>query len=217
MTAIRDLLSAHALGALDDHESEMVARAVAADPALAAELDGLVDAAAAMGAIAGPVTPADTVRARLLESVKGERFARFGRRFAELFDVAVDRARELLGLVDRPEAWNEGPAPGSWLIHFEGGPGVATADAGFVKLARGERFAWHRHHGHEHCLVLQGIAEDSLSGRLHAGDEGELAAGTEHDFVSVGDEDLIFAVWVFGVDFEVPRPPGAGVRVDGAK
>ena len=211
MTAIRDLLPAYALGALDDQETERVARAVAADPALAAELDGLVDAAAALGPLAGPVAPADAVRARLLASAQGERLGRFARRFAELFDVAVDRARDLLRLVDRPDAWTDGPGPGSWLIHFEGGPAVAAADTGFVKLARGERFAWHRHHGREHCLILQGVAEDSLCGRMQVGDEAEVPADTEHDFVAVGDEDLVFAVWAFGVDFEVPRPPGAVV------
>lgn len=206
MTAIRDLLPAYALGALDDEESGQVSRAVAADPDLAAELDALLEAGAGLGALLAPVTPPPAARDRLLAAARDERFARFARRFAELFDVAVDRARDLLGMVDRPAAWGPGPGPGSWLIHFQAGPSLATADTGFVKLARGERFAWHRHDGAEHCLVLQGTLEDSLSGRLTAGDEGELAAGTEHDFVAVGDEDVIFAVWVHGVDFHVPRP-----------
>ncbi|HVV87318.1 MAG TPA: cupin domain-containing protein [Kofleriaceae bacterium] len=208
MTAIRDLLPAHAVGALDDVESEMVTRAVAADPALAAELEAYVETAELLGTMVEPVAPTESVRARLFESVKGERFARFARRFSELFDVAVDRARELLGLVDRPEAWVDGPGPSSWLVHFQGGPALAGVDTGFVKLKAGERFAWHRHFGEEHCLVLQGTCEDSLCGRLTAGDEGTLPGGTEHDFVAVGDEDLIFAVWVRGVDFTVPRPAG---------
>jgi anti-sigma factor ChrR (cupin superfamily) len=210
MTAIRDLLPAHALGALDDHESEMVDRAVAADPALADELAALLAAGGALAAMVEPVAPSDEARARLLAAATGERFARFARRFAELFDVAVDRARELLGLVDRPEAWVDGPGAGSWLVHFQAGPALATADTGFVKLARGQRFAWHRHQGAEHTLVLQGTALDSLAGTLRAGDEGVLPGDTEHDFIAVGDEDLIFAVWVHGVDFGVPRPPGAG-------
>ncbi len=204
MTAIRDLLPAYALGALDDHEVELVARAVAADRALADELDLLREAA---GALAEPVTPSTAVRDRLLASTRGsERFARFVHRFAELFDVAAGRARELLAMIDQPTAWSDGPAAGSWLVHFQAGPRLATADTGFVKLARGERFAWHRHHGTEHCLVLQGLAADSLAGTLRVGDEGVLEAGSEHDFVAAGDEDLIFAVSVFGVDFDIPGP-----------
>lgn len=213
MTAIRDLLPAYALGALDDQEAELVTRAVAADPALAAELADLVDVSGTLAMLAAPVAPADGLRARLLDSAGGERFARFAKRFGELFDVAIERARELLGLVDRPDAWVDGPGAGSWLVHFQAGPALAGADTGFVKLARGERFAWHRHDGREHCLVLQGTALDSLCGRLSAGDEGVLDGDTEHDFVAVGDEDLIFAVWVRGVDFAIPRPPGAGVVV----
>ncbi len=208
MTAIRDLLPAYALGALDDDEAELVVRAVAVDPALAAELHALFDAAGELGGLVQPVAPSAAGRARLLDAVRGgARFARFAGRFAELFDVGVDRARELLGLIDQPGAWEPGPAPHAWLVHFQAGPSLATADTGFVKLARGERFPWHRHQGDEHCLILQGAADDSLSGRLDIGDEGVLPGGTEHDLVAVGDDDLIFAVWVRGVDFDVPRPP----------
>lgn len=208
MTAIRDLLPAYALGALDDDEAGLVVHAVTADPALAAELDALLDAAGELGGVVQPVAPSAAARTRLLDAVRdGARFERFAGRFAEMFDVAVDRARELLGLVDQPSAWHPGPGPHAWLIHFPGGPSLATADTGFVKLARGERFPWHRHQGDEHCLILQGAADDSLCGRLDIGDEGVLPGGTEHDLVAVGDDDLIFAVWVRGVDFDVPRPP----------
>ena len=211
MTAIRDLLPAYALGALDDHETELVGRAVAADPALADVLDLLREAAGALGPLAEPVSPSGAVRDRLLASTRGsERFARFVHRFAELFDVAAGRARELLAMIDQPGAWNPGPSATSWLVHFQAGPRLATADTGFVKLARGERFPWHRHLGAEHSLVLQGQAADSQAGTLRVGDEGVREADSEHEFVAAGDEDLIFAVSVYGVDFDVPRPtPGA--------
>lgn len=206
MTAIRDLLPAYALGCLGDEEAELVVNAVSADPLLAAELDELLVAGGDLALLATPVTPAPGVRDRLLDSVRGERFARFNRRFAELFDVAVDRARELLGMIDQPAAWEPGPSPHSWLAHFSAGPRLATADAGFIRLERGQRFAWHRHHGDELCLILQGEAEDSVCGTLRAGDESQMVGGTEHDFAAVGDQDLIVAVWVNGVDFSVPRP-----------
>ena len=166
----------------------------------------IAEATADLAMLAAPVAPPAGARARLLDAAHGERFARFTRRFAELFDVAVDRARELLRLIDRADAWEAGPDPTCALIHFQAGPRFAGADTGFVRLRAGERFPWHRHDGEEHNLILQGTCEDSLSGTLRVGDEGVLPGGTEHDFVAVGDEDVIFAVWVFGVDFTVPRP-----------
>lgn len=207
MTAIHELLPLYALGALDDDEAREVERALAADPALAAELDRLVEASADLGGAMAPVEPSPVLRDRVLASVEG-RFERFVGRFAQLFECAADRARALLGLVDDAAAWEPGPGAGSWLIHFQPSPAFAGADVGFVRLAPGQRFVWHRHTGAEHSLVLQGRALDSLAGPLGPGDEAVADAGTEHEFENVGDEDFIFAVWVWGVDFDVPRPAG---------
>lgn len=149
------------------------------------------------------------VRARLFEpagALAPGLFERFGARFAAIFDVTLARARELIGLVDDPLAWEPGPGPGSWLIHFEGGPACATADNGFVKLAPGVRFPWHRHHGDEHSLILAGAGEDTLGGRLVPGDEPTCDGATEHEFTAVSDEPYLFAVRVFGVDFTIERP-----------
>jgi mannose-6-phosphate isomerase-like protein (cupin superfamily) len=202
---LAELLPLYALGALDDAEAAEVARAVAGDPALAAELETLLTASVDLAAAAPGLAPSPAVRDRLLASVD-TRFERFVARMSELFDVAADRARELFRLIDRKDAWEPGPTPGSWLIHFTAGPALAGADTGFVRLAPGERFAWHRHTGDEQNLVLAGVADDSLSGRLTPGAEAFAPAGTEHDFVNVGDEDFVFAVWVWGVDFDTPRP-----------
>ena len=54
--------------------------------------------------------------------------------------------------------------------------------------------------------MLQGRADDTLHGRVGPGDEGVAEPGSAHDFVNLGDEDFVFAVWVWGVDFTVPRP-----------
>lgn len=179
------------IDALDDLEVEALAELSAAAPA--------ADAASIV-----------SVRARLFDEPSSALapglFERFGARFAAIFDVTLERARELLGLVDDPLAWEPGPGPGSWLIHFQGGPAVAGADAGFVKLAPGGRFPWHRHHGHEHSLILCGIGDDSLGGRLVPGDEPTADGATEHDFIAASDEPYLFAVRVWGVDFTVPRP-----------
>ena len=206
--SIRDLLPLYALGAVDDAEARDVERAIIADPSLAEELDTLMWAAADLvGALPG-VAPSPAVRARLLSSAAAPegRFERFVERFAQLFEVATDRARTLLGLVDDPRAWEPGPGPGSWLLHFPPSPALVGADVGFVRLAPGQRFAYHRHSGREHSLVLSGRAHDSLAGLLAPGDEAIADGGTEHEFATVGDVDFIFAVWAWGVDFDVPKP-----------
>jgi quercetin dioxygenase-like cupin family protein len=203
--SIRDLLPLYAIGATDEAEAREVERAIAADPALADELDAMMEVTADLGGLLPPVEPSTALRARLLASAEG-RFERFVDRFAALFECAADRARALLGLVDDERAWETGPAPGCWLIHFEPSPALAGADVGFVRLAPGATFAWHRHNGREHSLVLSGRARDSLAGDLGPGDEAVAEPNTEHEFFTVGDEPFIFAVWVWGVDFDVPKP-----------
>lgn len=209
--SIRELLPLYAVGATDAAESREVERAIAADPALADELDALMEVTADLGAVLPPAAPAPALKARLLASLESAaaapgRFDRFVDRFAALFACGADRARSLLGLVDDERAWEAGPGPGSWLLHFEPSPAFAGADVGFVRLAPGARFVWHRHNGPEHSLVLSGRARDSLAGELGPGDEALAAGGTEHEFETLGDEPFIFAVWVWGVDFDVPRP-----------
>lgn len=213
---MRDYLAALALDSLDASEAEALRFALERDDGLREQHAALVETAAAL-AEAAPVSGADaasvaSVRARLFDAPASALapglFERFGARFAAIFDVTLERAKELLGLVDDPLAWEPGPGPGSWLVHFQGGPAVAGADTGFVKLAPGARFPWHRHHGHEHSLILAGIGDDSLRGHLVPGDEPTADGATEHDFVAAGDQPYLFAVRVWGVDFTVPRPDG---------
>ncbi len=197
MSDIRELLPLHALGVLDADEAREVERAVLADPALAAELAAYRDAA---GLIAPPVAPPPDIKARLLASVGGGRFERFTTRFAQLFDVTVDRARELLGLVERPASWEQ-PLPGIGLVHFAGGPNCATADCGFIRIAPGCTFPWHTHRGEEVSIILTGTLRDRSGRLLRPGDELVQATGSQHDISAEGDEDVIFAARAFnGID-----------------
>lgn len=191
MTAdVRELLPLYALGILEPDEATTVERAIAADPALAAELDTLQQAT---GQLITPVAPAASVKARLMASVGGGRFETLSQRMASLFDVTVDKARELLGLIERPASW-EASAPGIGLVHFDGGPACAGADCGFVRLAPGATFPLHKHLGEEASLILAGTLRDATSGRVLApGDELLQAEGTEHVLVNEGTEDCIFA------------------------
>lgn len=203
MAPLHELLPLYALGALDDDEARAVERALAADPALRAELEGYQRATAELADALPGVAPSPSLRARLLASADepAPRYDRFVARFAALFDVAAARARELLALIDQPAAWETGPAPGCWLVHFTAGPSLAGADTGFVRLAPGARFARHRHLGAEHSLVLAGHADDTMFGRLGPGDEPVAPADSEHDFATVGDEPFLYAVCVYGVTF----------------
>jgi quercetin dioxygenase-like cupin family protein len=193
---VRELLPLYAVGELSAEEAAAVERAVEGDPSLARELDGYL-------ALVAVAPPAD-VEARLLASTGGGRFERFASRIAALFDVSVDRARELLGLVESPSAW-EHPVPGVSLIHFEGGPACTAADCGFVRIARGCKFPWHTHRGEEVSVIMSGSLRDLDGKLLRAGDELVHQADTEHELVAAGDDDVIYVARAMN-GIEV-RPP----------
>jgi quercetin dioxygenase-like cupin family protein len=201
---IRELIPLHALGLLDDSEARAVETAIATDPALAAELDTYRDSTHSLAAVAAPVEfpkgsaqpgvprPSSDVRARLIASIGRGRFEPFAPRLARLFDVTLDQARELLGLVETEAAW-EGAAPGVGLIHIAAGAACAGADCGLVRLAAGATFPWHAHRGEELVIVLVGRLRDPDGRELAAGDEVASALGSEHELVNVGDGAVIYA------------------------
>ncbi|MGE0401903.1 MAG: cupin domain-containing protein [Kofleriaceae bacterium] len=191
---IRELLPLYALGVLEDNEATWVEAAIANNPTLAIELAAYQDTASGLIDLnAGPVTPDPEVKARLMASIGESRFEKFTARLAQLFDVTVDRARELLGLMERKASW-EHAMPGLGLVHFDGGPAYAAADCGFVRLAPGTSFPHHTHMGEEVSLILAGAIQDKQTGVIYrAGDEVVRPLDSDHDVVSVGDEDAIYA------------------------
>ncbi len=196
MTDIRELLPLHALGILDAAEAEVVERAVAADPVLARELAALQRTAEKLIA---PIEPSPAVHDRLLASLGGGRFEAFSSRMASLFDVTVDRARELLGLIERPASW-ELAAPGVGLVHFAGGPAYAAADCGFVRLEPGASFPVHTHAGEEVSLLLAGTMTDRAKGHVYTTeDEVHASQGSEHDVVAGPDGALYAARAMDGI------------------
>jgi putative transcriptional regulator len=182
-TDIRELLPLYAVGELSADEAVAVERAVETDPKLAAELDSYLELLA--------VAPSTDVKARLIASAGGGRFEKFGDRMAKLLDVTIDRARELLGLIERPSSW-ENPVPGVSLIHFDGGPAYAAADCGFVRIAPGCKFPWHTHRGEEVSVILSGAMRDVDGRVLRAGDELLHQQGTQHELTAEGDEPVIY-------------------------
>lgn len=204
---IRELLPLYALGILEPDELQSVERAIATDPALAEELLAYQDGASQLVA---PLEPSPAVKARLLVSIGGGPLDRFAQRLGALFDVTVDRARELLGLIERPLSW-EAQAPGIALVHFDGGPAYAAADCGFVRLVPGAIFPFHKHLGDELCVVIEGAVYDPTNNRLiDTGDDYFQPDGTEHALINKGSVDCIFAARVMhGIEVA-----GATVRMN---
>jgi len=190
MTDIHELLPLYALGILEPADAMTVERAVATDAALAAALASYQDSASLLVA---DVEPSPATKARLVASVGGGRFEALSARVSSLFDVTVERARELLGLIERPASWRP-ELPGIELVHFAGGPAYAAADCGFIRLGPGTVFPPHAHVGEEVSVVLQGTVRDASTGRLLGpGDQLVQAAGSEHHLVCEGTDPCIFA------------------------
>ena len=131
---LEELLPLHALGILEGDEAEAVEQAIEANPTLAAQLVALREGThALLSSFVMPINPPVDLEKRLMASVGAGPFERFAKRFAEIFDLAVDRTRELLGLCERESSWGE-EAPGIFLIHFAAGPSVVNADCGIVRM-----------------------------------------------------------------------------------
>jgi mannose-6-phosphate isomerase-like protein (cupin superfamily) len=140
------------------------------------------------------IEPAGEVWARLLASSGGGRFAAFASPVATLFEVSVDRAHELLGLIERSASWKI-RIPGIEVISVSGGPALVDADCAFLRIASGATFPMHAHVGEESAVVLAGRVHDATHDRrLGPGDSWQLAAGTRHELVGQGSEACICAV-----------------------
>lgn len=153
---------------------------------------------------AEPVPPSDGLRARVLGTATGRgALASYARRFAEMFDLPMARAHELLGFAPHAHEapWEPAPltrtrtAEGTRLLHFAGGPRVANADCGLVSVEAGVHFPEHLHEGDEWALVLSGAAEELGSGATWLpGDLVHRPAGSRHAFRATGREPFVFAV-----------------------
>jgi anti-sigma factor ChrR (cupin superfamily) len=202
-----------ALGTLTPAHRDALVRDLGADAVAVAEADA-AEALSALAVALPPAAPSPGLRDRLLASARGPaRFAPFIDRLARLCDLAVDRAQALLASLSDPATWQASPGPNISLVHFDGGPRVAAADAGFVRVAAGTPFPDHRHVGEETVLVLQGSFIDSHGTEVRAGDIARMSTDSRHHFMAGAGEDLIYAAVVFGgieiegIPPELLRPP----------
>ncbi len=154
----------------------------------------------AMALALPPETPAPASRGRLLVSATAGpmRYAPFFDRLARMFDLGRDAVVRVLERAASESEWEPGPHPSLRVLHFPGGPSVAKADTGLVRMPAD--FAWplHRHGGIERVLILEG-AYTEVGGRVYrAGDIHEMGPGSEHAFTVAPGAPLLFAIVLFG-------------------
>jgi hypothetical protein len=141
------------------------------------------------------VAPAPDARARLLAEVPAKgRFDRFAEATAKMLDLGIEQAKALLDRLQDPDASVfSDELPGISFYWCEGGPAVANAVRGFVRVKAGTAFPNHEHIGEENVLVLQGSFVDTSRGiTFHVGDFDTMKAGTSHEYVvPEGGPDLL--------------------------
>ena len=207
MSGDEDLLDAFLLELEGEHDG---------DGASGADLEG----AGLLALLAEPVEPPRALRERIGASTRTtSRFDDLEEALGELIDLPPERVRELLLAVDGPDedrvgAWQQGPGPGIHLLHFRGGPRVADAVTGFVRISAASTFPEHRHVGDEAVMVLQGAFRDSDGSVHRRGEIVRMTAGSEHSLVAIGPVPLCYAAVihrgvVIGGELMTPDDPRA--------
>ena len=195
----------YAMGSLDADDRNEMERALRDQADLRAQLKEITALLEKIGAAQAPLAPDPGVRDRLLKSVNAStRFEGYLERLANLFDLGVARVREILASAENDaRVWHDSGVAGVTLMHFGGGPRVAAADCGLVRLEPGSRFPRHTHHGDEHALVLRGEVHDDSGCVFRPGDFAHMPAGSEHSFAAGDSEPLLLAVVLYGALEEV--------------
>ncbi len=119
-------------------------------------------------------------------------------KLAAFLDLGEAAAAGVLALLDDAAAWVATPLAGVSLCDLEGGPAVAGARVGLVRVAPGVRFPHHSHFGEERTLVLQGAWRDDAGRVLRRGETLNLGPDTAHDFTALDGPDLVFVVVLTG-------------------
>jgi putative transcriptional regulator len=142
------------------------------------------DALAELNELLAPVPPSAQARSRLLLAVSAAplKYAPFFDRLSSFLDLPLDRVQQILTDVNDRARWEAAPLPGVQLMHFAGGPGVAGADVGLVRIEPDYRFPNHRHKGEERLFVLEGGYRDSSGKNYEAGDVQVMQPNTTHDY-----------------------------------
>lgn len=179
---------------LNGHLSEDEKLKLEQDPLTRRELESMEHELTQLLLQAPPASPpSPKTRRALMEALEQTcRFEEFIPEIAQHLDISHDQARDYLLRIDRPESWEFIPIPGVSLFHVEGGPSVAQAITGFVRIKRGAVFPPHRHVGQETAVILQGALIDSHSGRHKRGKTVIMDADSEHLIEADAKMDLIY-------------------------
>jgi quercetin dioxygenase-like cupin family protein len=184
---------------------ELVREALVQEPELdrASEAE-LADALALLALSLDPAAPSAGARARLLAEIDRGPWPELQPAMGRLFDLGAEAVRALGQRARDVAEWVAGPVPGSSLLHLTGGPRVALADSGLVRVEPGVEFPWHKHIGTEISLILQGMLIESTGRVFRPGDVHELGAGSEHGFrIPPGEQACVFGV-VLSAGIEIP-------------
>ena len=190
-----DRLAAYAIGALDPDEHAAFEQALADDPALRAALDEFRTVNDWLGRDVSPVAPSPERRDVLLASVQGASpFEGFVQRVSQFLDLGDELVRQLFARLHGGDEWEDGPIDAVHLMHFAGGPRVASADCGFVRIEAGTQFPHHSHKGDEWAFILQGRIVEPDGQEFGPGDISYRPEGSEHSIAAVGDTAAVFVV-----------------------
>jgi hypothetical protein len=200
--AALDALPEYVLDILPEPERRELEAELAISPELRRELDSVREALGRVSELGAEQPATVPGRTRLLAALQtGERYAPFLHDLSRHFDLPPARVRELFLAIDDASSWQAGPMPGIEVLHFAAGPQAIAPDTGFVRFARGLKFPYHRHLGHEVNYVLEGAVRNG-DGRLYLpGEAIELLPGTAHEFAIPDDTDALLAVVQAGFEF----------------
>lgn len=154
---MRERLNLWALDLLGPEEAASLSLHLAAGcPGCDSELKRITDSAATVALDIPLVKPPDSLRARVLASIKPK-------------DVEVVRSGE--------GRWKQlAPGVSACRLHYNRERGEITS---LLRIEAGASYAPHRHTGPEQCYVLEGEVFDDRN-RFGAGDYEYIAAGTTH-------------------------------------
>jgi len=190
-------LLAYSLDQLDKHEKVKFEEDLEQDTELSQELLEVQAILENVAASEQPMPPSKSLRQSLIASLNPETpFQGYVDRFMKLFDL--DR-KDVESLFDKIVDTTSGllqpaPLPKTSLHYFDGGPNVANATCGIIKLKAGSVFPAHQHLGKETVLVLQGTAKDQDGMEYYPGDTIVSEENTSHSLKIGKKDDLIFAV-----------------------
>lgn len=157
------------------------------------------EALAAVASALPPVAPSPALWPRVLQAIStANRFNALVQRAAELTDMGIERMRDLLHRIDDAAGWVPSHLPSVSLFHLDGGPAVASAVVGFIKIPAGGEFPQHSHRGREASLILQGSCRESDGTISRRGDLVWRNEEVAHSVTALPGPDLIFLVVAFG-------------------